>query len=411
MKQIGRIYIHSFKGLSIESWMLSIVMLINRTGSMVLPFLGVYMTDHLGFSLKESGVVLSCFGIGSVAGSWIGGYITDKMGEYPIQAFSLFVSVPMFCLYPLFTTPASLAVMVLAQSIISELFRPANAVAITKYARPENLTRAFSLNRMAINLGFSIGPATAGLLAAVSYDLLFYVNALAALIAGIVYIYFFRKRQRLFKLRQARQKAHMSRSEIPPLGRSAYLDIYFWIFCLLCTAFAVCFFQLMNTLPIFYKDGIGLSKTYIGLLLGMNGLVVVALEMLIVHFAEQKLKLSQTMLWGTILCAASYFILIFYPDLIWLMISISLLSIGEILVLPFMATITALRASAHNKGTYMGINGMAVAIAFIISPLLGTDTANLYGFSSLWTMTTILLLFTAFGFYFFIPLLTRKKFV
>ncbi|RTZ49581.1 MFS transporter [Chryseobacterium arthrosphaerae] len=170
MKLIN-LYTSSFKGLSQESWMLALVMLINRAGSMVLPFLGVYMTNHLHFSIENSGIVLSFFGIGSVIGSWLGGMITDKIGEYRVQSLSLLLSVPLFCLIPLFTTEAGLAGIILAQSIVSETFRPANSVAITKYAKPENITRAFSLNRMAVNLGFSIGPALGG-----SY-LLFLMNS------------------------------------------------------------------------------------------------------------------------------------------------------------------------------------------------------------------------------------------
>src|SRR5690606_25624363 len=95
----------------------------------------------------------------SIIGSSLGGYLTDKFGEFYVQSTSLFVSIPLFCLYPLFQNPMALGLMVLIQSIVSEIFRPANSVAIAKYAKPENLTRAFSLNRMAVNLGFSIGPA------------------------------------------------------------------------------------------------------------------------------------------------------------------------------------------------------------------------------------------------------------
>nr|WP_228439990.1 MFS transporter [Chryseobacterium phocaeense] len=183
MKLIS-VYTGSFKGLSEESWMLALVMLINRAGSMVLPFLGVYMTAHLHFSIENSGIVLSFFGIGSVLGSWLGGLITDKIGEYRVQSLSLLLSVPLFCMIPLFKTEVGLASIILIQSIVSETFRPANSVAITKYARPENITRAFSLNRMAVNLGFSIGPALGGILSAISYEFLFFTNALAALLAG-----------------------------------------------------------------------------------------------------------------------------------------------------------------------------------------------------------------------------------
>ncbi|MFT3901575.1 MAG: MFS transporter [Niabella sp.] len=405
VRKLFNIYVNSFKGLSVESWLLSVVMLINRTGSMVLPFLGVYMVDHLKFNLTQSGVVLSCFGVGSVLGSWLGGYITDKIGEFKVQSFSLIASVPMFCLLPVFTTPVSLAIMVFIQSITSEAFRPANSVAITKYANPDLITRSFSLNRMAVNLGFSIGPAMGGLLAAISYNFLFFANAFGALTAGILYIYFFRKKHETFS---AKTTAYAAPAIAPSKPVSPYRDAKFIVFCLLCTLFSVCFFQLMNTLPLFYKNAANLSKESIGLILGYSGVVVVVFEMLLVHIAEKNLKIRQTMVIGTLLCAVSYSTLGFSHHLLLLYISISFLSLGEILVLPFMSTITALRANEYNKGRYMGLNGMAVASAFIISPLLGSHIADRFGFSTLWIGTGSLLVLTSIGFYFSIRNLIRE---
>lgn len=386
--------------------MLSIVMLINRTGSMVFPFLGVYMGEQLGFDIKTTGIVLSCFGIGAMVGSFLGGWITDKIGEYPVQTFSLLLSVPLFLLYPYFTTPVALGILLFIQSVVSEVFRPANSVAIAKYAKPENLTRAFSLNRMAINLGFSIGPAMAGVLAAISYNLLFWSNAAFVGIAGIAYIAFFSSRYSTLKRdKKLIQKSNQTiqLDAVKDKYKTAYRDWKFWIFCLFCTFFSVCFFQLMNTLPMFYQQGVGLSKQEIGMLMGLNGIVVVVFEMLLVHISEHKLSLAQTMLIGTLLCGLSYGLLGFEPNMMVLAISMSLLSLGEILVLPFMSTITALRAGKNNQGSYMGMNGMSVSIAFVISPILGSNIAALYGFSFLWIATAIILIITAYLFYIFIP--------
>ena len=241
MKKILKIYIDAYSGLSKESWMLAIVMLLNRMGSMVLPFLGIYMISELGFSLENSGIVLSCFGVGSVIGSWLGGWITDKIGNFKVQAISLFLSAPMFLILPYFKTVESFAVIMLVLSIISEMFRPANSVAITRYAKKENITRAFSLNRMAVNLGFSIGPSMGGFLSNYSYDLLFYCNAGAALVAGIVFFVFFNGRKE----------------------RNAYTDTPFLVFNLFCVLFSIAFFQILNTLPLFYKDVVHLTQTEI----------------------------------------------------------------------------------------------------------------------------------------------------
>jgi len=373
-------YINTFKGLSREAWMLSIVMLINRSGSMVLPFLGVYMTDHLKFSLENAGIVLSFYGIGSVLGSWLGGYLTDKFGEYYIQSWSLFLSAPIFLIIPFFPSVEMMAVLIFLQSTISDTFRPANSVAITKYARPENLTKAFSLNRMAVNLGFSIGPALGGVLSGISYNFLFVFNFTGALIAGIIYVFFFRKRNKIF-----REKKKLETFEVvKKTGKSPYKDYPFLVFSFLCTIFAICFFQFFNTIPLFYKDVAKLSQSTIGFILGYSGFIIVLLEMPLVSIAERTLKIPQILFLGAVLAGLSYLMLIFGSNISWLILSMTILCIAEIWALPFMSTVTALRAENGNKGAYMGVNGIAFSFSFIITPFLGTYIVSRFGFDSLW---------------------------
>lgn len=400
-----QIYTSSFKGLSKESWMLALVMLINRSGSMVLPFLGVYMTGHLHFSIENTGIVLSFFGVGSVIGSWFGGMITDKIGEYRVQYLSLLMSVPLFCLIPLFSTEVGVAGIILAQSIVSETFRPANSVAITKYARPENITRAFSLNRMAVNLGFSIGPALGGILSAISYNFLFYSNALGALLAGLMYIWFFGKRNKLAKVKAKKVKEAI----IIKKENSPYKDGKFLIYCVFCMLFAICFFQLFSTLTIFYKDTAHLSQQNIGYILGYSGFLIVLLEMSFVQIAEKYFKLAFTMLLGTLLCGLSYAMMAFDYSVVTLVVSMTLLCIGEIWTLPFMSTITAMRSGKNNKGAYMGLNGISFSIAFIITPYVGTLIAQKFGFNVLWIGTGILSAFIAVALYFIIPWMLKDQ--
>lgn len=385
--------------------MLALVMLINRSGSMVLPFLGVYMTAHLHFSIENSGIILSFFGIGSVIGSWLGGMITDRIGEYRVQSLSLLLSVPLFCLIPLFTTEAGLAGIILAQSIVSESFRPANSVAITKYAKPENITRAFSLNRMAINLGFSIGPALGGILSAISYEFLFYSNALGALLAGLLYIWFFGKRNKLAVAKAKKVKE----TKVVAKESSPYRDHKFLIYCIFCMLFSICFFQLFSTLTIFYKDTAHLSQQNIGYILAYSGFLIVLLEMSLVQIAEKYFTLAFTMLIGTFLCGFSYAMLGFDYSIVTLVISMTLLCVGEIWTLPFMSTITALRSGKNNKGAYMGLNGISFSIAFIITPYLGTMIADKLGFEVLWIGTGVLSVLIAAAFYFIIPWMLKDK--
>lgn len=361
--------------------MLSIVMLINRSGSMVLPFLGVYITDHLKFSLENAGIVLSFYGIGSVLGSYLGGLLTDRFGEYYVQCWSLFLSAPIFLIIPFFPSIEMMAFLIFLQSTISDMFRPANSVAITKYARPENLTKAFSLNRMAINLGFSIGPALGGILSGISYNFLFVVNAIGAFVAGIIYVVFFRKRNQIFR---EKKRLEPEKKVENVFKKSPYKDFPFLIYSILCAVFAVCFFQFFNTIPLFYKDVAKLSQSTIGFVLGYSGFIIVLLEMPLVSIAERTLKIPQILFIGIVMAGLSYLILLLGSNVALLLLSMTILSVAEIWVLPFMSTVTALRAERGNKGAYMGLNGIAFSFSFIFTPFLGTYVVSQFGFDSLW---------------------------
>lgn len=395
MKKVIQIYTSAYKGLSSASWMLAIVMLINRSGSMVLPFLGVYMTKELGFTDTQTGFVLACFGVGSMIGSTVGGWVTDKIGNFKVQYLSLFCSIPIFILLPHFQSVSSLALMIFLQSTVSEMFRPANSVAITMYAKPENLTRAFSLNRMAVNLGFSIGPAMGGILAAVSYALLFYVNALAALIAAIVFVIFFKGRKTNKDIRKdliETPETDQTQSE-----KSAYRDKPYLLFSVFCTIYSIAFLQLLSTLPIFYEKAAGLDEMQIGMVLGYSGLFIFLTEMLMIYIAEKVMSIRHAIVYGVALSAIGYGMLAFDYGIVAIYISMTVLCVSEILAMPFTSAVAAMRTGAKNGGSYMGINGLTFAIGFIIAPLFGTYVASTYGYETLWVATAMLVIIASIG--------------
>lgn len=379
--------------------MLALVMLVNRSGAMVVPFLGVYMVKHLGFSLENAGVLLSCFGIGSVIGSSLGGWLTDKFGHFKVQLFSLVGVIPMFILLPELTTTTSLAAGILALSIISDILRPANSVSLAYYSKPENVVRSFTLNRMALNLGFSIGPALGGLLAAISYNLLFYGNAIAATLAAVIFFVYFRN-----KKGEAKEKTDAAEEGIK--YKSPYKDTPFLVFTFLSTLFAICFFQLLNSLPLYYEKVYHLNEKSIGIILAYSGVVVFSLEMLIVHIAERRTTAANAIIIGVFCCGLAFASLIITEGIWLLYVSMFILCIAEILAMPFMATVTLQRSNVTNRGAYMGLNSLSLSAGLIFAPFLGTKVAANYGFNILWMGTGLLMLFTAVGFYF---LMKRMK--
>ncbi len=394
LKLYWRNYLSAYQGLSNATWLLALVMFINQSGSMVLPFLGVYMSTVLEFSLKNAGIVLSTFGVGSILGSLIGGWLTDKLGSYKIQTFSLFFSVPFYLILPIFKSFEALCVAIFFLSLIKELFRPANSASVSYYAKPENLIRAFSLNRMALNLGYSVGPAIGGFLAAVSYDFLFYTNGLMSFLAGILFFFYFRTRKGNTPEKTVSDKAQSINS------KSAYTDKKFLLFSFFIAIYAFCFFQILNTLPLFYKNIALMTEKEVGLLMGFNGIVVFILEMALVHYAEKKFTLTANMIIGSLFCGSAFFVLL-PSHAIWILyVSIFLISISEILIMPFASTVAVNRSNTFNRGSYMGLNGISFSVAFITSPLLGTMIAEQFGFTNLWIFNCLMILIASAGFYF-----------
>lgn len=392
MMHLLRLYLKAYGGITAHAWMLAFVLLINRSGSMVLPFLSIYLKDVLSFSLQEVGIILSLFGLGSLCGSMLGGYLTDKLGTFKVQFGSLVFGGIGFILLQGVETFEGLAFGFFAVTVLTDALRPANATAVAEYAKKENITRAYSLNRMAVNLGFSVGPVAGGILAAINYKWLFYVDGITCIVAGLVFAAYFYKKQ------PRNDKSAIPEETLAPKQKSPFKDLSYLAFACLTAGFGIVFFQLFNTLPLYYRDGYLLSEQTIGWLLGLNGFIVFLVEMPLVYAIGSKYSLRSLVAIGVVLTGASFILFNMATGMLVLLMSMFILSISEILVMPYLTTYTANRSSKTTRGKYMGIYGMAYSVSFIVAPALGTFLINYSGFKLLWYVMGGLSIAVAAGF-------------
>ena len=185
-----QLYRNAYSGIPKPVWWLGLVMFVNRSGTMVIPFLTVYLTAKKGFTLTDAGYIMAAFGTGSILGSYLGGRLADKFGSFYVQFFSLFLNGVMFIVLGQMQTMIQFAACIFLLSSLGEAFRPANSVAIVAYSNESNRIRSYALNRLAINLGWSIGPALGGVLAKINYALLFWVDGLTCIVASFLLFYF-----------------------------------------------------------------------------------------------------------------------------------------------------------------------------------------------------------------------------
>ena len=155
-----QLYRKAYQGLTPETWWLSLVMLVNRSGTMVVPFLTIYLTrPAMGYSIARAGTVMGLFGLGAVIGAYISGKLIDRIGYYPIQIFTLTGGGLLFILLGQMKTYPAICGVTFLLSLVNEAFRPANSAAIASYSKPENRTRSYAMNRLAMNLGWAFGNA------------------------------------------------------------------------------------------------------------------------------------------------------------------------------------------------------------------------------------------------------------
>lgn len=390
MKRLFKIYMNTFKGLSKEVWWLALITLINRAGTMVVPFLSLYLKESLQFSISNVGWIMTAFGLGSVAGSWLGGKLTDRIGYYKVMMYSLLVTGVLFIGLQYLNTFLALCIGVFIVTISGDSFRPAIFVALNAYSKPENKVRSVTLIRLAINLGFSAGPAVGGIIImGLGYGGLFWVDGLTCIVASIVLLY-------VLHPKKARE-LDVVKSENPI---SPYSDKVFMVFLVGMMLFGVVFLQYFSTIPIYYKTIHTLTELQIGLLLGLNGLLIFIFEMPLIKWLEHtKYTKLNLMYFGALLTGLSFLVINFTPWSGVLVIGMILMTFGEMIVFPFSNAFAIDRGKKGNQGEFMALYSISFSIAHIFGHNAGLQMTSLLGFDHTWYLIAAVTAICAFLLY------------
>ncbi len=373
----AKTYRNAYSGLSKQTWLLSLVMLINRSGTMVIPFMTLYLTSpKMGFTVGEAGIVFGMFGAGAFSGAWLGGRMTDKIGFYPVQLLTLAGGGLLFFVLGQMKTYPLICTFTFLLSFVNEAFRPANSTAIAFYSKEENRTRSYALNRLAINLGWAVGSGLGGFLAHINYELLFWVDGCTNLLAALLMWLF---------LKPVHFKPPAKKNPEEPAIRSAYNDKTYLSFVVITMLFASCFFQLFTNLPVYFKKDLHFSEPFIGLLMAANGIIIALVEMVLIYKLEGRRKSMSYITVGVFIVGLSFLMLNLQGPFILIASSmIVMVTFGEILSMPFMNSYWISRTETTNRGQYAALYTMAWSAAQTLGPMGGAQLAQFSGFNVLW---------------------------
>ncbi|RZT00210.1 MFS transporter [Aquimarina brevivitae] len=375
-------YTSSFSGLSREVWWLALITLINRAGAMVIPFLSLYLKDSLGFEVSQVGWIMTSFGLGSFFGSWIGGKLSDLIGYYKVILGSLILSGISFICIQYIHSFWGICIAFFILISIADAARPAFFVALSAYSKPENKTRSLTFIRLAINLGFTAGPALGGLIIAiVGYNGLFWVDGVTCVLAGLVMI----------KTLNPKKARISDQEKVIANPLPAHKDGLYVIFLLSLAIFGFIFVQYFSTIPLYYKEVHKLSEKSIGLLLAMNGFIIFIFEMPLIAYLE-KTSISKlgNVIVGFVLTGLSFLLLLITPWSGILIIGMILATLGEMVAFPFGNSFALERSKRGRQGAYMGLYSMAFSLAHIFGHNSGMQFIATYGYDKNWLFMALM---------------------
>lgn len=384
------------KNLPHEIWILFAATLVNRAGTMVLPFLVLYITQTLGISPGRAALALTVYGIAALITMPIAGRLTDRVGPLIVMETSLFLSGVLMLLYPLAHGFTTILVVTFFFAILNESVRPPSLSIISDFVPPTQRKAAFALNRLAINLGMSIGPALGGVLALISFKWLFRVDGVTSILAGIVLVMArWPRKGRLGAHEPEWEDAAELGREIeaegiellapthPAADLRAFRNRRMLYFLAALIPAQIVFFQLTSAMPIFLVRHLHQPEAIYGAIFTLNTLLIVFIEFPL-NSAMAHWSHRATLTLGALLYAISFGAFAFVRNPLEIYAAVVVWTFGEMILLPGSAAYAAEIAPAGRRGEYMGLYTMSFSIAFSVGPLIGTSVLDRWGPQVLW---------------------------
>jgi MFS family permease len=307
----------------------------------------------------------------------LGGWLADRFGPLRVMRTSLLLSGVLMLMLPLVKDVRAFFLLIGVWALVSEGFRPASMSILADLAPPELRKAVYSLNRLAINLGMSVGPALGGFIAARSYPGLFWVDGATALAAWAVLALMVRHRPH--KHEGGHDHALLTALRDPVLG----------YFLLAIIPVVIVFFQHEGPMPIYLVRDLKLPESFYGSLFTINTLLIVVLEVRL-NLATAHWPHRRTLMLGSLLYAIGFGAMVVAHTPATIIATVVVWTFGEMILFPGMSDYVASISPPARRGAYMGVYTFTFSVAFSLGPWIGTWMLDAWGGRILWPLMGIL---------------------
>jgi predicted MFS family arabinose efflux permease len=375
-------------------WVYNVIVFIDRLGGFMLyPFFALYLTQKFDIGMSTVGILFAVFSVTGMAGSAIGGALTDRMGRKTVIVASLLLS-SLSALGMGFAPTMSIFIMVVVVvGTLSSIGHPAHEAVVADLLPPEKRAEGYGIIRVVFNVAVIIAPPIAGLLIANSYLTLFIVDAVISILSATIVIFGLPETK---PQTHAHDKPESMKQTFAGYGR-VFKDTPFVTFIAVSVMMTLVYMNMNSTLGVYLRDQHGLPELNYGALLSINAVIVVFLQFWVTRRLE-KFRPMLMMAAGSLLYAIGFAMYGFVAGFTLFVTAMIIITIGEMIVTPFQQSLVASFAPEDMRGRYMAVSGLTWSIAFSVGPyfagvILDSGNPNL-----LWILSGVIGSLATLGF-------------
>ncbi len=378
-----------------ELWVITLIQFFSVLGlSICMPFLSLYLYQNRGLSMTLTGAILLAGGLCSAISQALGGALSDRFGRRPVLLVAALVSVFLYSglavLIGISASVWAIAVVYIAARSVLTITRPVISATVVDFSSKDKLTEAYGILRIGANIGWAAGPAIGGYLATfLPYGWLFGIPALTCGIVSLIVFFF------VHESSQGMGKKVGFRSMLPPASDPAFLA-----FTTVSLLLFIVMGQMASTLSIFTVDRVGFSTAQYGLILTLNGLIVIFFQYPMT-LALRRLAEFRALILGSLLYAVGYLSFGWITQFGWALGAMAVITAGEIINSPVSLAVIGELSPRDQRGRYMGVFGLSETIGIAVGPLLGGILLDAFPFDPrlVWAPIASLALIAAVGYY------------
>ncbi len=348
-------------------FLMALTVFIDITGfGLILPLLP-FFAGRLGASPAGVGMVLTIYALAQFLFTPLVGALSDRYGRRPIILASLLIEAFGFALTALAGSFGALLLARFVGGLGASNLGSAQAV-VSDVTTPERRARGMGVIGAAIGLGFVVGPALGGLLAATGAQTPFWAAMGVALANALLALLFLPETR---KLQASRTDVLPHRGLLALLGgwRLAASHPVALRLVAINLLFTVAFAAMEAMFPLLAHHTFGWGATQTGYIFTYVGVLVVVMQgglvgRLVIRFGERRLLLA-----GLVLLAAGLLLLPLSTNLALLLVSTGLLSIGDGAVTPVSSTLLSFASPPGAQGEMLGLAQGVGGLGRVLGPL------------------------------------------